>query len=576
MVLLRVFIFFAAVNASADSITFSAIDPETGRVIWKTVDPDSQTTVFIGNNLLQKSRPSERPWSLSVSSTYRDESTNRPVTISGGGTLVLFKPALGPERYFVQTVAHVSQGENVKVAGIPDLKVVRRFHDNLADVEFLEVVGSELRPEMALAEFDSRAQKFFVAPAWADGWSILALSNVHKSKDALFVPGSSRSIGSTGAIVLPKNSATVSEAPTRLDLSAGGNDIVANSSVASGDSGHALILKGYDDKMIERWVLAGTVARSSRFFSQSFFPSANLIAQIFKRQVVESKLNDPFSWRLKNGLTYRAAGNKLAEVVDAETKPTGNGADRDGGNGADRDGGDGLTDAALSPEQVWDRYKIKPGILWEGKPTMALKVGDGVLYADTAALLLLNRQLDDSIQVSAIPPGTNFLELVRKRLTLTGATGRAHFDANNYLEIKETELLVTLFDTKKKEKIQFRLDSFGRLPGKDRFYPVVRIEGGRGNYYNVDLRSLFFTSVSGARPEKIPAWCMFSAPKNSCKRLSSDYRWSAADLINFINDNKAPSITFQASDGAPMSTLFFGSRTEDEFLPVGDQSRPAY
>lgn len=554
----------ATLLAHAGTVEYTTID-DTGRRVTVRKKIEAGEIIKIENPLLRASAPTRRPWTVDVQSTYTDEATGQPHAISGGGTLVMLREGFRT-RYFVQTASHVSQGQNLQLKTADrersiSLEVVRRYADVLADVEFVEVRASALKPEMALASYDVRAGRFYIDEDWTEGWGTIARNpSLMRRLGKVFVPGPIQPVGVGAALTLPAAvTATPSAPASRFWLLAGERQLAIDASTAPGTSGSSLVVQSELDS---RWILVGPALSTERFGKTSFFPSPNAVATTFQSLLAGRTTAKESEWRVRNGLTSRRMSGGSAEVVDASVRLVGNGADRDGGNGENRDGGNGsirdggngslrdggdgpASGASIGPIGIWKSLGIQPGILWQGQPALALKVtrkgtGDSVtLFGDVSALLLIRDRFTPAAEygIERVPPASDFIALLREKAGGAAGDFRLESRAGSTIEVRGDEITLRLA-----HGLTLRLGRDGRLrePATDGFYPIIQAKDDQGRSQVVDLRDLFAREVSHAEARPTSAFELTRPCGADCS--GPPMAWDAAEFGEFARASRAPRI----------------------------------
>jgi hypothetical protein len=370
------------------------------------------------------------------------------------------------------------------------------------------------------------------------------------------------------------------------ELVSRGETIHAQFESTPGMSGTFLLEESVNDGT----TVKGILTQYNYYFRDSYFTEMSQFGSLVKAFKAGSRGNlTTTHWRMKNGLTYRVFrdGYEEANFLDF---PAGNGVSGDPGNGVHGDPGNGThgdpgngvlgdpgagthaeagyddlhcTEAELadgnfkniaelqaallkgiesSPEEVFTKYGIRPGMKYKGQSIIGIKAvpkadpaGAFLLYANpTAAQFMSESEKDYTFE--PVPEGASLAEfaLAKAKYAFKGTPSKlvggdeARLKATtpyyDYGDIKITKdgvnmefildyghdepptsrysLDMKLTGGARPDKfIPIKLDAQGRLPGEKNFLPIVEVKDKLGVPFRVDLRQLYFTDLSQVAQE---------------------------------------------------------------------------
>ncbi|MCM2323570.1 MAG: hypothetical protein NDJ90_09955 [Oligoflexia bacterium] len=479
-----------------------------------------------------------------VYSTYKDEKSDRLITIKGAGTLIQ-----DGDRFFILTAAHVSQGTfglRVEIDGKP-AEILGRRADNRHDLELIET--GRPKPETGVfAAYDPSCDCYLTKGlAWVYRIGPQIMKMGYQDPDGvaycgytctqyeLIIPPWSPSrpeSSSANGSVYGKNFGQKTEPIFTVDS---GLAMYSQSTLIRGMSGAPIV--SYREKpTLSVPQLAGVALSFHRFHKGTSFASAQAIATL-RRDYLGQAPSESVQWHLESGAFFRTYPDGTREIRSPSDhsgnflmQDSGNGTSAEGGNGTSVEGGNGTSaegGGSVRALRNWGKTKPQPfEVIYQGKPSGGFQIRDPqgrlhLLSPDAESLNFIQRNRGKSCSIEALSAGVSLLDTLVQRsdpgslasgsrvegsldrfLSATAIPRFArHMGAS--LELKERKLVIrfwakqraTFFRKEWESNFELVLDEKGIPLGSNQkdFFPIVEVRDPEtGDVYEVDLQDLFF------------------------------------------------------------------------------------
>lgn len=511
-----------------------------------------------------------------VQSVYKDQVTQRSITITGSG----FVGKVG-DRYFFFCDSHLSQGARLALFESYQANAARlrpkmdsngnasRLSNNDADLEIIEIEkpSSGFHP---IFIHNPETGDFEAEPSWDPRDHVPCLS-VARGFCALVPP---KTDGTPKAYDY-HNQNVRDDDPVRgrvgVTLALGQKELMTDSEIVSGMSGAPLLMTK------SRPAIGGLSKSFDRYFPRSHFSTIMQINELLQKFLGGARGSlSPTQWRFREDIaTYRDYGNGTQEI-NPEWKPSGDlesvssGGGESGDSGSHREGsGSGVGKG--SPE-------IRAGMLWQGRPTLAFRVGKKVGRSYVKSLVVYaNRPGEEfargltqwihGLTFEPLPEDNNeslLVDLLKERLAQVplGPVGNSECLIDGHA-LQEGKIQIRLRKPQPKfspsgsrgssndESIVIDID-----PRLSLFHPVVQASFRDSNShvtskFNIDIKGLFFVDVAQAEQ----------------RRGETVENPIASEFISRFGD--APYITYQPIEGLK-AVSFACYRTPDTLSASSD------
>lgn len=547
-------------------LTFPSLSSEAGEVETLTrtdlvsaskFDPD-RPSFYIPNST------AEIPGVVPAGSTFQDENPSYPVAERFGTSAIVESSIVSKNHQLVLTAAHLVDGKDPWVlVGGKKVRALDFLIDADNDQALLRIPRA--RSEVPALKYDSKSDELRVSRNFQKLNRDFRISSLFQDGSDLHTPLVLWSnLGSESyprGYVGNTDGKTVSSAARVVSW---GDQIKTPSRSAEGQSG--AFLYGYQSGKVY-----GVLGQSNYFFRESFYSSPQALKRLFRAYSQGRRGHLTQSrFKMRNSLPYRDFGDGISEATFSD-RSTGKGVYGDPGKGVYGDPGKGVYGdpgkgvycdpavqnlANLSPTNleavqavlrgqdfqgpkttpdagaIFERYGLRPGILWHGKSVIAIqafshknegRTPDLVLLANAQSVKFIREHADrfrfvpvengsDLVELATLRGGDSKLTIPKHEASSACHNGLTHMEDMS-LERDSAGIKIRLLVSARTksslpdgrvvslgceiEPLVISLDRNGAVAGQEHFLPIVQVRGAKsGQTYDVDLRDVFFRDLS--------------------------------------------------------------------------------
>ncbi|MGZ3770399.1 MAG: hypothetical protein ACXVCP_16120 [Bdellovibrio sp.] len=471
------------------------------------------------------------PWLVKVESEYKDvrQKEAQKQLIVGAGVLCKID-----ERYFVLSVSHLSQGENLRLdlpaSGknlIPKGEAFRLTVSE-ADLELIEIENPSVN-DNKIFHWDSVTEFFLLDDSFENFKTTYKSNYIQASQEYLAIrpPWIKGDVPMDYHQLLKPNLRQLDFwAPVSIYFDWYNLQLVSDSWIVHGMSGAPLI-SGLKLNGKVNPAIFGLSKSFHRHFPRSYFAGPALIKLIknFYDEGIRGQ-RSKIRWSFASGIgLFRYFYEQGLSEINSEEIPTGGGDSAEGGGGDSAEGGGG--DSAESGKTILQKLKsanqsysalgLHAGMRAKSDSILAFKLANSMansglfpsgqsisIYADSWGLDYKNvlESYNEGIEWESVREGPTlfplFLDKVNSRISNINKTDLCTIDSSGFAK---GDIKVTLkqFDGRTSKTVQFQLNSYGALSStrNKNFIPIITAGSPE---ITVDLKGLFFFSPADIRP----------------------------------------------------------------------------